>query len=350
MAERPDVRSGNHERGAVTAGSSKFILDLGWQVLLKDLGLSAQDLLRSARLPLDLLNRRAPALTAEEYFRLWDGMTKLLDDPAFPLRLGQAISVEAFSPPIFACLCSADLNVALARLAKYKPLIGPLRLDLAQSDAQTEVRLGGLPENEPLPSSLVATELVFLVHMARLATRERIVPIAVHLTTSPPAIAKYEAFFGAKITVGRIDGLVFSAEDAGKPFLTASEAMWSAFEPELKSRMTYLGLEAGFRERVRACLMECLASGECSMATVAARLAISTRTLQRRLRDEDTSFQQILNRLREELARHYLANSRYSSSEISFLLGYDDPNSFIRAFHAWTGQTPERARSENRLN
>ena len=48
---------------------------------------------------------------------------------------------------------------------------------------------------------------------------------------------------------------------------------------------------------------------------------------------------------REELARHYLVNTRYSSAEIAFLLGYNDPNSFIRAFHAWTGQTPEGARS-----
>ncbi|MEM7443942.1 MAG: helix-turn-helix transcriptional regulator, partial [Pseudomonadota bacterium] len=83
---------------------------------------------------------------------------------------------------------------------------------------------------------------------------------------------------------------------------------------------------------------------------VAGRLAISARTLQRRLSEEGTSFQQELNGIREELARHYLTNSHYSSAEISFLLGYDDPNSFIRAFHAWTGQTPERARPAPRLH
>ena len=83
---------------------------------------------------------------------------------------------------------------------------------------------------------------------------------------------------------------------------------------------------------------------------MAKRLAVSTRTLQRRLGDEGTSFQRELNGLREELARHYLTTSHYSSGEISFLLGYDDPNSFIRAFHAWTGLTPERARVESRLH
>lgn len=334
----------------MTAASGKFILDFGWQVLLKDLGLSAQDLLRQARLPLDLLNRKAPALTTEEYFRLWEGMTKLFDDPAFPLRLGQAFSVEAFSPPIFACFCSADLNVALTRLSQYKPLIGPLTLEVVQTDHRTAVTLGGLPKDKPLPTSLVATELVFLVYMARLATRERIGPTTVQLTRSLPEAEQYAAFFGTDVAMGPVDGLTFSAEDASKPFLTANEAMWSVFEPELKTRMADLGLEAGFRERVRACLMECLASGDCAMASVAKRLAVSTRTLQRRLGDEGTSFQRELNGLREELARHYLTTSHYSSGEISFLLGYDDPNSFIRAFHAWTGLTPERARVESRLH
>ena len=86
------------------------------------------------------------------------------------------------------------------------------------------------------------------------------------------------------------------------------------------------------------------------MAGTAARLAVSQRTLQRRLQEEGSSFQHELNALREDLARHYLTNPRYSSAEIAFLLGYDDPNSFIRAFHGWTGSTPDRVRAESRLH
>ena len=327
----------------MTAASGRFVVDLGWQVLLKDLGLSAQDLLRQARLPLDLFSRKAPTLTTEEYFRLWDGLAHLLDAPAFPLRLGQSVSVEAFSPPIFACFCSADLNAALTRLAQYKPLIGPLTLTVERGERATVVALGGL--TVPLPSALIATELVFLVHLARLATRERICPVAVHVTTALPEADQYARFFGTAVELGPFNGLTFSADDARRPFLTANESLWSVFEPALRTRMADLGRESGFRDRVRACLMETLASGQCAMADVARRLAVSTRTLQRRLNEEGTSFQQELNDMRADLARHYLSSSRYSSAEISFLLGYSDPNSFIRAFHTWTGQTPESARS-----
>ena len=73
---------------------------------------------------------------------------------------------------------------------------------------------------------------------------------------------------------------------------------------------------------------------------------MSTRTLQRHLKNEGTSFQAALNETRESLARHYLMNSAMSAGEISFLLGYEDPNSFYRAFRSWTGLTPDKLRAE----
>lgn len=323
----------------------KFVVDFGWQVLLKDLGLSEQDLLRHARLPLDLFAQKAPTLSTEEYFRLWGSLEHLFDELTFPLKLGQAISVEAFSPPIFACSCSDNLNAALERLAQFKPLIGPMTLAVDVSANQTSVTLGGLRGETPVPPSLIAAELVFLVHLARLATRERIEPIVAHTHVTLPGAMAYEAFFGVPVIKGDVDGLTFSAEDATRPFLTANDKMWSFFEPELRKRMADLNPKSSCRERVRACLLETMAGGHCTMADVADRLAVSQRTLQRRLQDEGTSFQNELNGLREELARHYLTHSRHSNTEIAFLLGYDDPNSFIRAFHLWTGQTPETLRA-----
>ena len=89
-------------------------------------------------------------------------------------------------------------------------------------------------------------------------------------------------------------------------------------------------------DRVRNALLELLPSGRGSIEDVARQLAMSRRTLQRRLQGEGTSFQIVLNGLREELANHYLQNSTMSGAEISYLLGFSDPNSFFRAFHAWS--------------
>ena len=77
---------------------------------------------------------------------------------------------------------------------------------------------------------------------------------------------------------------------------------------------------------------------------------MSPRTLQRRLKDEGQTFQSLVNGIREELALNYLKTSDISRAKISFLLGFENPNSFFMAFHAWTGETPQQARSLLRVS
>lgn len=91
--------------------------------------------------------------------------------------------------------------------------------------------------------------------------------------------------------------------------------------------------------RVRSSLIELLPAGEGSIDNVASKLGLSKRTLQRKLKEEDTTFQKQLNHIRELLARHYLKNSDMTSDDIAYLLGYQDLNSFVRAFNVWTGMT-----------
>lgn len=324
---------------------TRYTLEKGWRLLFQDLGIPTQDVLRHAQLPLDLFSRKAPTVSADDYLRFWHALAHVTrEEPTFPLRLTQTITAETFSPPMFAALSSDNLNTALNRLAQYKPLVGPLCMSIEQNKQYTRVTIAGLPQGGPIPTILILFELGFWVHMARLATRERINPLAVYVALDVPEVAAYEQFFGTHLTRCEFNRLTFSAEDARKPFLTANHAMWAIFEPEFTKRLQDLTQQSSFHERVRACLMEILASGQYSMADVAQKLAMSTRTLHRRLQNDGTTFQRVLDELREELARYYLTSSDYSSAEIAFLLGYEEPNSFYRAFRVWTGQTPEAVR------
>jgi len=326
--------------------SQKYNLEKGWRASLKDLNISVQDVLRHAQLPLDLLLRKTPTVTADEYFRFWDGLAHVSqNEPAFALRLVQNINAKTIDPAIIAFLSSGDLNMALKRIAHYKPVVAPVRLNIEQNDEQTIVTFAGLPKNGSLPTLFVAFELALWVHLARIATREQVYPEAVHVSLDLPELEAYEAFFGARIRRDAVNRVTFSAVDAQKPFLTANHAMWAILEPAFNKGMEDLTQDASYRDQVRACLIEMIASGEYAMSSVASKLAISSRTLQRRLRQEGTSFQKVLDELREELARHYLFATDYTSAEISFLLGYEEPNSFFRAFRAWTGQTPEIVRA-----
>jgi AraC-like DNA-binding protein len=330
--------------------SQKYNLEKGWPALLKDLNIPVQDVLRYAQLPLDLLLRKAPAVTADEYFRFWDGLARASkNEPAFALRLAKTISANAIAPAIIAFLSSNNLNMALKRTAHYKPTVAPVRMDIEHNDRQTILTFAGLPPNDSLPTLFVAFELVFWVELARVATREQVNPETVHVSLDLPELDAYEAFLKARIRRDEVNRVTFSAADAQKPFLTANHAMWTILEPAFDKRMQDLTQDASFRDRVRACLLEMLASGHYSMTYVASKLAISNRTLQRRLREEGTTFQKVLDELREDLARHYLSVTDYTSAEISFLLGYEEPNSFFRAFRVWTGETPEIVRA-NRVS
>jgi AraC-like DNA-binding protein len=84
------------------------------------------------------------------------------------------------------------------------------------------------------------------------------------------------------------------------------------------------------------------------MDDVADELNVSTRTLQRRLQEADSSFQQMLDEARHHLARHYLNNSVLELNEAAYLLGYEDSNSFVRAFRTWEGIPPARWRDQQR--
>lgn len=326
--------------------NQKYNLDKGWPASLKELNIPVQDVLRHAQLPLDLLLRKTPTVTAVEYYRFWDGLAHTSkNEPALALRLAQNFSAYPIAPAIIAFLSSSNLNMALKRTAHYKSIVAPVRMTVEQNDRQTILTIAGLPPNGSLPALFVAFELVFWVELARLATREQIIPESVHSSLELPELDAYETFLENRITRDEVNRVVFSAGDAQKPFLTVNHAMWAILEPAFDKRMEDLTQDASFRDRVRACLLEMLASGHYSMTYIASKLAVSNRTLQRRLREEGTSFQKVLDELREELARHYLAATDYTSAEISFLLGYEEPNSFFRAFRAWTGQTPEIVRA-----
>jgi AraC-like DNA-binding protein len=161
---------------------------------------------------------------------------------------------------------------------------------------------------------------------------------------SPSDADAYAAWFGVPVEDLPLPTVVFTAQDTQRPFLTANPGMWKFFEPALRQRLADLEKHASTVERVRGALVEGLPAGEVSMPAVCRKLGISTRTLQRRLQEEGSSFQQTLDALRSSLAHHYLHNSSLSGTEISFLLGYEDPNSFVRAFQTWTGSTPQAVR------
>lgn len=327
------------------ARATGYPFDANYRLMLMELGVKPADVFRRAGLPDDLLTRQSTLLSPQQWFGFWEALEAETGGEDFAIRLIEAMSMEVMSPPVFAALCSPSMSIAAQRLRDYKRLCAPMKIDVELTDEALHISFHWLNTTDVPPASLMGFELVFFTWLARTGIRERVVPMRVTSERPPAAAAAFQDFLGVPVEPGPTPSLTFSRADADRPFLTANEAMWQTFEPELRRRLADIQDSATVAERVNAALLESLPSGQTSMEAVAKRLAMSKRTLQRRLNEEGTTFMTQLNATREKLALHYLQRTRYSCTEIAFLLGFEEPSSFFRAFHEWTGATPESLRS-----
>jgi len=179
-----------------------------------------------------------------------------------------------------------------------------------------------------------------MVSLVRMATRTLVKPLEVEASVDLRCPV-YNIFFGVIPLKGKQNSILFSSEDSERPFLTENKMMWQFYEASLMKQLGEMEHDPSFSLRLQTVIIELLPSGRCGIEDAAHKLNLSTRTIQRYLGFEGTTFQQQLTCSRELLAKHYLAKSRLTSAEISYLLGYDDPNSFPRAFHHWTGMSPK---------
>lgn len=318
-----------------------------WRLMLADLGLNATSVLRRAGLPSGLLDGEGTRIPLDQFYALWESFDIEACSPTLGLKLGQIEASEFFDPAFFAAMCAPNMTVAGQRLGEFKRLVGAFSLDVAvQADAtRFEYRCKYRPD---LPLVMAATEIVFLVNLMRRATRHRVIPQAVVLPAPLEEKAAFEDWFGCPVETGGSASFTLSPVDATRPFLTHDNQMWLAFEPDLRRRMDDARDDLSTRARVENTLLELLPSGRTQIDDVARELALSRRSLQRRLAEEGTSWKDVLNSAREQLALHYLANTALGASEVSFLLGFEDPNSFFRAFRRWTDATPEAWREAQR--
>jgi AraC-like DNA-binding protein len=129
-----------------------------------------------------------------------------------------------------------------------------------------------------------------------------------------------------------------------RPLPRHDPALFAYLERHAQALLAGVPAEGGVVERVQRLITEGLRSGEPVQAEVARRLALSERTLQRGLREADTSFAAILDAVRRQLAQLHLSERSLALHEVAFLLGYSEPSAFHRAFRRWTGQTPQEFR------
>jgi AraC-like DNA-binding protein len=136
------------------------------------------------------------------------------------------------------------------------------------------------------------------------------------------------------------NAIIFHASDATAPFVTRNAELLDLLAPQFEEQLRQYKSEDSFIELVRQVIQDRLTGQRPSIDAISQVLHVSPRTLQRRLQESGSTFQRVLDEARHQMARYYLSNSALELNEAAYLLGFEDPNSFGRAFRAWEGMPP----------
>jgi AraC-like DNA-binding protein len=140
------------------------------------------------------------------------------------------------------------------------------------------------------------------------------------------------------------DALLVSEESIDIPNKLGDETIASYFDRHLDQQLASLGPHSDLEFRVRQAIADVLSEGVPTVSSIASGLAMSARTLQRRLSEQGHSFQGVVDMTRKDLAQRLLAETDYSLAEVAFLTGFSEQSGFSRAFKRWAGQTPRSYR------
>jgi AraC-like DNA-binding protein len=317
---------------AVRAGANR-------ETLVSGLGLDAKILEEpDARLPLG----RVAALVREV----------VAGDPSFGLRAGASRKTKDAGLIGYAMLHSATLRAALTRLVRYGRIMGDHnRIELEESGSTATITFEGHPVLEAI-HGYTELSVAWLISGLREITATDLTAREVRLPYPEPShSANLRAFFRCMIQFeAPHTAIVLKRGDLDLRVVGSDVTLVGYLDKLAEDAVKSLSDQDSIVGRLRQVLWSSLSDGPPTLAAASTAMALSPRTLQRRLRDEGTTFAEALASLRQELAVRLLEDRSLAVYEVGFLLGYGDPTAFHRAFRRWRGLSPKRFREQGRVD
>lgn len=345
--------------------SSTIYLIRGLKARLTDYGFDVNALSKQAALEENDCVADNAIVLSDKLSYLWELLIQASDDPLLGLKIA--------SPQLFGrlglmghiILISPDVKTAIENLVRYSSLVSPL-IDsgIVQSNHRTHVTLQIRSGQRTVPQQRYDFVWCMLLRSLRWATAHYALrPVLVTYAFPQPAAAQhYVEAFGCPVHFDMpANTMEFMDGDLAVPIPTAQQttADWSLrmiaelaesqrdwtlrmlarFE-QAQHDQADSSVNANFTSKVQHLLASLLHLGEPLREDIAKQLAMSERTLQRRLAEEHTSFTKLVDDTRREMAQQYLRSGQLSLKKLSFQLGFSEPSTFYRACKRWFGRSP----------
>jgi AraC-like DNA-binding protein len=328
--------------------------------VLRERGVAVVPLLERAGLSVhDFDDRPQRRISAAAQGRFLELAAEAVDDSAFGLHLAKETDPSDAGVLFYVASGAKDIGEALKLFARYVRIVNEaLHVKLTQlpEGVAVETDFIGLPRHRLRQNTEFA--IAVIVKALREVSGRRISPARVAFAHPRGSdLGEFERFYLCPVEFGRAssegsssDLLEFSNNTLAVPLVTTDpkriEALRVFCDMAASERKTAKGT---LRAAVEKEAERLLPHGKANVETVAKALALSVRTLSRRLADEGATFGEVVDQLRQSLTRQYLKEPGLSLPQIAWLLGYQGSTSFNHAFRRWMGRSPSLARNETRL-
>ncbi|MFK7971678.1 MAG: AraC family transcriptional regulator ligand-binding domain-containing protein [Bacteroidia bacterium] len=283
----------------------------------------------------------------EDYDRLMENIIIQSGDEHFGLHMGRHMSLSAAGLIFQIVQSSRTVREALHYCAEFAAL-GCKSLPITIEDNHDEVHLIFTPQGGWETRSPVSLEqtlngvLVFSLREFHSLTLYKHNPLGIHLSRSGADAGYLEGMFGCPVELAAEDDrIILSRAQVDLPVVTSDYRLLNVLVQYANEKVASLGIgEKEFFSKVKTSILNMVKPQFPTITQVADQLQLSVRTLQRKLKAEGFTFQDVIEQLRQEFAKDYLSRPELSIGEIAFLLSYAEASAFVRAFKRWTGKTP----------
>jgi AraC-like DNA-binding protein len=285
----------------------------------------------------------------ETYLFIEEEAARYTDDPSFGFHMGQYAEAGSWSILGYMMMNCQNLGEAFEKAARYNRIIGNL------IDGNANLRLNKIrvklvtpPHAPEMPRHCFESTIASSVRMMRTLTGQEINPLEVTFTyPEPKAIEEYEKYFNCPVLFGQKENsFTIPLKVIFTPVLFANPELLEYFENYAQEVLAEMDRQSEYASTVTKILLSQLDDEDLSIKKVAREMSVSVRTLQNRLKAEGVVFSDLLQDVREKLAKKYLREN-YTVEEITYLLGFSEPSVFRKSFKRWSGVTPKQYRESS---
>lgn len=308
-------------------------------------GVTEEAISQAAGTPTAVFLREDGRVSLQREHRLWEAAAQLSGDDYLGLTLGAVEDARRGNLAAYLCLQQPDLESMWAMFARYHRLVHDVAVLEATTEDGADVIEHGFPETLPQPPRIPSEFTLAVVWRAScLVTGQELDLREVHWSHSESErLAIYRTKFptAVQIRFGQPrNRLVFAPGTLGLPVLGGDPSLGRILEQHAQQALAALPTSRTMETEVRELLPTLLATGDSGIDTIARRLGLSRRTLQRRLEADRADFRSIVDQVRRELALRYIQDRSLNVSEVGFLCGFSELAAFSRAFRRWCGMSP----------